>query len=219
MTNQTWSTISQIAILVAAVVGALGVFGVAHFRHISEQEKERRAAMTGVVAPKIDRVLDLKAHVLPEIELGTNSGAIIIYGGPAGTPVFQFIEDDGVTIVRENGVVKLSTMIRDKTGTIIAELVKNEWKVNPSASWDRNYSVDAVEVLNGAGDVVLQVKALPGRVQLSAKLYGPKGEMFGVGAAQPGTGGGGGIMTFNHDFVIPRIFKYPSSTHLGELAP
>jgi hypothetical protein len=157
------------------------------------------------------------------VEFG-DSGAILRYTGPQGSPLFTFAEDTRLTIVSENGKVKVTVTIRDKTGRVVAELIKNAWKVNPQNSWDRNYTDDALEVRDPSGDVVLQVKALPDRIQLQAKFYDSSGRGFGFGKVLGPDGWGGGL-----EFTGPAnpqlrlkitpMFKYPSDLHLGELVP
>lgn len=62
----------------------------------------------------------------------------------------------------------MSLVIRDRSGRLVAEIVNNEWKVNPQNAWDRNYSADALEVRDPTGDIVLQVKALADRIIASS---------------------------------------------------
>lgn len=177
--------------------------------------------MTGLIAPLATTpkvVLDANANVYPKIELGINSGSFLLWDGPKGQSLFSIAGDNAVVLIIEDGVVKLSTTVRDKTGTVIAQMIKNEWKINPGASWDRNYSTDAIEVMDPTGDVVLQAISLSDRVQFSAKMYGKNGEYLGLGSANPGTTGAGGVLAVfpAHGPFIPPIFKYPSNTHLGE---
>ena len=66
-----------------------------------------------------------------------------------------------------DGIVKVSTYITDDEGNLIAELVRNEWKVAPPPrTWDRNYSKDALEVRDGKGAVILQVRAFSDQIQI-----------------------------------------------------
>src|SRR5205823_14425405 len=57
--------------------------------------------------------------------------------------------DDRLTVETIYGRAYISTRVRDEHGNIIAELIKNEWKINPPpATWDRNYRNDALEVID-----------------------------------------------------------------------
>lgn len=221
MTNQSWQTLSQIVVVIGLLLTALGGYGAYHFGKLVEQEKDAKSAYTGELKVRKKLLLSGTEHVWPKIEFG-DSGAILLYAGPTGSPLFTFADDTKLTIVREGDSVKVSLLIRDKTGAVVAELQKNEWKVNPHRSWDRNYSRDALEVIDETGDVVLQVKALQDRVQLQAKFYDSHGRGFAFGKTKGPDGVGGGM-----EFTGPahpvltmkfaRMFAYPSDRHLGEM--
>ncbi len=73
-----------------------------------------------------------------------------------------------------------------------------------------------------AGDVVLQVRALPDRVQLQAKIYDRSGRAFGFGTGKDAQGRLGGAFEIappGHPLKlkIAPMFRYPSASHLGEL--
>jgi hypothetical protein len=154
------------------------------------------------------------------LEFG-DSGAIFIFAGPQGTPLFKIADDNDITIEIEDGELKVSTKIRDPEGHIVAEIVKSEWKVNPDKSWDRNYAKNALEVKDPSGDVVLQVRLVEDRVQFQAKLYDATGRRIGFGKIL-GPEGWGGAIEFTGpnkpelDLKISPLFKYPSALHLGE---
>jgi hypothetical protein len=61
-----------------------------------------------------------------------------------------------------------------KNGNLVAELRRNEWQVSPN-SWDRNYTKDAVEVIDSTGKVVLRVRALPDRTKLQGEWWSTDG--------------------------------------------
>lgn len=209
----------QVVILVCAIGIAVATFSIYRVKAKSEAQAAAKSAMTGVIAPKSTTkvLLDVESNVWPKLELGIDSGGSFLWAGPAGQPLFS-LGGDNIILEIEAGVVKISATIRDKSGSVIAQLVKNEWTVNPARSWDRNYSKDAVEVMDPTGKVVLQAVALPDRVQFSANMYGRDGAFLGMGKAGPNAPGPGGMMWFSEDrgTPIPPIFRYPSATHLGE---
>ena len=114
------------------------------------------------------------------VEIG-NSTAIFEFMGKPGDPLFRFIGRSDITVESINGRVLVSTKIFDQKGQFVAELILNEWKsaLYP-ITWDRNYSGDALEVKNSVGEIVLQVKALPDRVQLQGKWYDENGNGVGL---------------------------------------
>jgi hypothetical protein len=237
MTSETLQTIAQAITAIGLVLAALGGYGAYYFGQRIEKDKQRaaevqdaqskaRAAQTGLLQaqrkPTETPILDPTKGVYPILELG-DSGAKFLFTGPQGTPIFKFAGDNHITVVREDGEVKVSATIRDKSGDVVAELVKNEWKVNPRNSWDRNYTTDALEVRDNTGDIVLQVRALPDRIQFQAKLYDSAGMGIAFGKSDiPGQPGG--IIEFARPpdgtfrIKVAPMFKYPSERHLGELA-
>lgn len=155
----------------------------------------------------------------PELEIG-DSGAVLIHGGMPGAPLFDYGGDKLIIGLDARGRVLVSVVVRDQVGNVVAELVQNEWKVNPAGSWDRNYSNNALEVRDPRGDVVLQVRLVENRAHLQAKLFNREGNGFVVRAAGPGEGSGG-ILAFSpaaerDRLTIPPLFRYPSELHLGE---
>ena len=233
MTSQTLQTICQIIIVIGFFITAIGGLGSYIFGQKAQREKEAvqeqkvsegaaQKAHVGRLQKEPKILLSANQQLYPKLELG-DSGSILIYTGQQGTPLFKIAEDNNITIIVEDGQIKVSTKIRDQNGQIIAEIIKNEWKVNPNNSWDRNYSKNALEVCDLTGDVILQVKLVEDRVQFQAKLYDASGRRIGfgkiTGPKPKGTGGGIEITGPDHTKLtlkIEPIFKYPSELHLGE---
>ncbi len=207
---------AYIAVVVALLAVALQIRN-----DLVRCEEKARSAYTGILQAQQHIVVSGTQHVWPKVEFG-DSGAIPMYAGPQGSPLFTFAEDMKLTIVREEGHVKVSTIIRDRTGRVVAELVKNEWRVNPHNSWDRNYTSDALEVRDPTSDIVLQIKVLEDRVQLQAKFHDSGGRGFEFGKVLGPQGWGGGIEITGPAYPqlqmrIAPIFKYPSDSRFGSL--
>jgi hypothetical protein len=233
MTNQTLQTLSQVLIAVGILFTALGDWGSYYFGQRVQRDKEAvmekkekeiaaHKAYSGVLAPKDELLFVPGKQIYPQLEFG-DSGSILKFAGQQGSPLFKIAEDNDITIEVEGGQIKVSTKIRDKKGNLVAEIIKNEWKVNPDKSWDRNYSKDALEVKDPTGDIVLQVRIVKERVQFQAKLYDATGRGIGFGKMKGPNGWGGAIELTgpNHPKLtlkIEPIFKYPSALHLGEFA-
>jgi hypothetical protein len=152
------------------------------------------------------------------MEFGS-SGAVFLFAGPQGTPLIRFADDNQLIIETDNEGIKVSITIRDRFGKIVAELARNEWKINPNASWDRNYSANALEVKDDRGDIVLQVRLVGNRVQLQAKFYDSTGR--GIAIGQTDEPAPGGVMEFSKPgdalkLHIEPLFKYPSDLHFSE---
>jgi hypothetical protein len=157
---------------------------------------------------------------LPQLEFG-DSGSVLRFGGEKGAPLLRMFGDNDLTVVVEDGQVKVSTLIRDRSGSAVAEIVNNEWKVNPAKSFDRNYSKNELEVKDDAGEIVLQIRVLHDRVQFQGKFYDRHGNGVALGKMRHGDEVGGVIEMTGpaHPELllqIEPIFRYPSDQHLGE---
>jgi hypothetical protein len=181
---------------------------------------------SGILYPKIDTLFSPKGGTKRILEFGDSGSQLMLSpDSPAGMPFFNFWGESNLTIEIIDGRLKVSTQIRDPSGDLVAELIRNEWKVAPPPkTWDRNYTSDALEVKNVGGRVVLQVRVLPDRIQLLGEWWGSAGQ--GVRFAkfkEPTTGQTGGMFVplrrnANPDEPhIDPIFKYPSDSHFGEL--
>jgi hypothetical protein len=204
-----------VSFMVFGLIGTGWVLSL-HWVNITAK-KEAIKAYVGRLQSEKKIIFSVNDHILPMLEIGdSNTG--FVWKGPQGAPILNIFGDNDVKIELEGGQIKVSTLLRNRKGQIIAELVKNEWKVSPPPNtWDRNYSRDALEVLDPTGDIVLQVRLVENRVQLQAKFIGSNGQQVGL------------IKTGPHESVIEfeppsqplirkikPIFKYPSELHFGE---
>lgn len=186
-----------------------------------QAREEAKLRYSGFLKSESKIVLSGKQKIYPKLEFG-DSGSILVYAGPKGKPILEIFENNSLTILIEDGQVKVSTLVRDRNGRLVAELLKNEWKINSNNTFDRNYSKDALEVKDESGDIVLQVRLVEDRVQLQGIFYDPTGRGVALGKVVGPKGIGGGIERTepNHPYITMRIqpiFKYPSDLHLGEL--
>ena len=132
----------------------------------------------GVLVPKSELLFSAtEGGKTPLIQIGT-SGVVLAPKGfgrgtydemekdPTGAYLMPILKASQLTVESIDGKIKVSTRIDDADGNLIAEIIRNEWKVFPGRSWDRNYSDDALEVKDARGLVVLQVRALADRIQI-----------------------------------------------------
>jgi hypothetical protein len=209
--------------LTIAVVFLLVLYAVIKIIIEQKQSKdEAKSKYYGVLKPKSKILLSSKKNTYPKFEFG-DSGAILVFAGKPDEPLFQIFRDNSLTIKIKRGKIKVSTIIRDRGGAIIAELMNSEWKVNPNNSFDRNYSKNALEVKDSNGDVVLQLILVEDRVQFQGKFYDSRGNGVAFGKVRGPNGKIGGSIEItgtahpNLTLHIEPIFKYPSELHLGEL--
>jgi hypothetical protein len=169
--------------------------------------KERSSALTGDLVAESDG--QDHSSDLPVLQIGNNK---FTWAGAPGKPSFTHDTPDFADrIITEmvKGRVQLSTTIRTKDGSLIVDIVRNHWTVSSSRAicWDKNYSNDRLEVKDGRGRVVLQVRVLPTVVQLQAELDEEAGK-------------NGGIFIDGQYSVkdgITPAFEYPSELYWGKL--
>ncbi len=144
-------------------------------------------------------------------------------------PMIQKIAKQNSVIIGNtlDGKLSVSARICGRDG-LIAEINDNEWKVNPSKSWDRNYSSNAFEVQNADGEIVFQVKIEKdsnfgglGVAHFQGIFFDSDGN--GIGFTEVGKAKGAffSFLPANSGRPLPQIkplFKYPSELHLGDLS-
>ncbi len=199
------------------LVALIGGFGTWYFGNQIDNEKEAKAAQTGKLTAsrtKTEVLFSNETSKYPILEIG-NSGSMLVQAGEPGTPIL-IIGGNELLITKVNQQVKVSVKLFDQKGNLLAELIDNEWGINKNHIYDRNYSVDALEVRDSRGKVILQVKVLADRIQLQGIFWAANGFGFAIWVEN-----GMALMRhlkpnghYNH--VIQPMFKYPSDMHLGE---
>lgn len=236
MSSQSWQTFFTFLLMLLGVLTAMSAYGAYHFGLKVQQEKDAaaeaekkaevaKATNVGVLETKNKVIFSAEQGIFPMLEIGhtdTQPGARIGFKPNGENALFNalkpFLKDNKIVIKVVNNSIKVSTLVRDENGNLIAELIDNEWKVNPSNSFDRNYSKDALEVKNNRGEVVLQIRLFPDKVQLAGVFWGADGE--GITIEQRSNESEWACIKLlgkgtPYDAIKP-IFKYPSGLHLGE---
>jgi hypothetical protein len=169
----------------------------------SEYREQHAALFSGTLRARRDGKDHSREQ--PIVQIGTGSTRFTwpnvntpMMGGPA----------DKIKVVRDGNDLKLSTTVRDSAGNLIVEIVNNDWRVSKSETncWDKNYTDDSLEVKDGRGRVVLQVRLLPDRVELQAEYPDGDSGLLEVGF-------------YNKEDGITPVFKYPSNEHWQEIDP
>jgi hypothetical protein len=210
-----WLTYLLIALILLAL--GLQIYGA-----IKEEKEKAVNRYAGILAGDKTTLLSTSQAAYPKLKLGA-SETYFVWQGPEGKPIFQFFEDNELTIWIDHGQLKLSTKIRNRSGNIVAEIIGNEWRVKEGEMWERNYNKNALEVKNPEGEVILQVVVEKEYIQFAAKMYDKNGNGVAIGDSEtPGLGRHGVIEITGADHPqlelrIKPIFKYPAELHLGEL--
>jgi hypothetical protein len=178
-------------------------------------------------------ILSAKDGIVPALEIG-NSGvrlqpkAIAGRGYGSFEALEPFLRDTDFLVESVDGEIKVSIKILNRQGNVVAEIVRNEWKVAQApTAWDRNYNRDSLEVKDNTGQIVLQVRVSGDCVKLQAKPFRRNGErayiMQSNGIRRPKDYA---LLMFKKptesddcdpNLIIQPIFRYPSELHLGEL--
>ena len=178
-------------------------------------QPDKIPAFAGELTPKNTVLFSSETGFTRKIQFGESKMMLVLHRGA----IFRFLNDTNFKMEIVNGRLNLSTQIREPSGELIAELIRNQWKIKPPKTWDRNYTNDALEVKNNAGHVVLQVRILTDRIQIQGEWWDLKGN----GSRWVGEKNGpGSILTMHSDSIpvephIEPIFEYPSETHFGKL--
>ena len=162
-----------------------------------------------------------------KIEVG-DSGTYLDIADPTGAGI-KWLLGESKLVVEEDagGRLYVSTDVKDPSGKAMATLVRNEWKTaKQRGKVDRNYDNTALEIIDAAGEVALQIQMVPGHIQLQGKWYYSDGKQTTIMKShRPGYS----VIQFastpeqQHDpsqpygiETIHPIFRYPSTVHLGE---
>jgi hypothetical protein len=131
--------------------------------------------------------------------------------------LFRDNEGPLLSVRLTNGRLLVTTQIRDASGALLAEMKDNEWKHLPQpAIFDRNYTMDVLEIRDKSGKVALQVANLGSTVDVAAIFHCANGWTYSVG---PIAGAGSAIELSppgsELQSEIPAICDYPSDLHFG----
>jgi hypothetical protein len=202
------------------LLAGASAYGLWHF-YLNDQYQTQQASKTegDLVAEDADSE---SAARPPVLQIGPDEHAtkFTLGGGPRTSSLFFSYIDD-VQLVIQNGPsgVVLSTPVLDSKGNKVGEITKNHWKIFPPWASDKNYDKHSLEILDTAGDVVLQVRLRKN----VAELQGFWRDESGKGLEIYDVPGKGGRMYFapvpdkpRDRYKIPKMFVYPSSAHWGE---
>src|SRR5262249_22978623 len=100
--------------------------------------------------------------------------------------------------------------VRDRQGNLIADVKRNIWHVYPPFASDKNYTSDALEVLDARGRVALQLQLLTNGVRLGIETYDEEGGSFRGATGNPSVPSD---PTFHRNDAVMPWFEYRSSDH------
>lgn len=205
----------QILVVLAGLLQALALIVAFWARDAKSKADKRLEQSTGKISGKIlDQSKPLAISVGGSTELGSvdklrngiNLGDII---GRVNINDIKF--NLPIKIYEENNRLLVDIEVYNSERTLVCSVVGNEWRFNPDGKYDRNYGVNAFEVVDGDLVPIVQV------------YLQDKNKIFLGGYVEQGgyfvsfTPGETKYSIDKNDIMenIVRLFKYPSSKHLG----
>ena len=189
----------------AWIVGGIVAFllvgaGIQIYLEYSRAKKEWQRRWSGKLQSPVKSTAKF-----PVLTLGTSR---LVWKGEPVKPVFNLVGEP-IFLRLEDGEAKLSVVIRDKTGLVLAAITDNEWFVASSKAMDRNFNQNSLEVRDSKGQVVFQVQLEGEEVRLAGRFYAIDGKGPVV------------FLPWLHDLEGRKdsLFRYPSAEHPGERAP
>jgi hypothetical protein len=207
------------------LTGVAGALAVALLLFAYWLRPETVPLYSGILKPKTVLLFSARdGGVIPKIQIGQSGVFLVGPGGEIGALLFPALRESDFKVESVDGKIKISTRVVGGDRKLIAEIIRNEWKVSPTEAWDRNYSDDALEVKDSRGLVILQVRALPDRIQVQGAWWTDMGPPNGVRRLwiwhDPNKSGAQLVFAPREDpspIIIRPMFRYPGDRHLGEL--
>jgi len=190
------------------------VFTLALLPMHTKWRQEKASAVEG------DLYLEPANAKINALEIGDH-GPLLEFTRQIGS--MEFFQDARVNLENDHGHLLLSTFVRDQQGKWVVEIDRNHWTVNPDRAicMDKNYTRDSLEVRDGRGHVVLQVRLFSDRIRVEGEWFNDQGEIRELSMDKKthmaheifsGPGQPGGRM----EILIQPLFLYPSRTHWAE---
>jgi hypothetical protein len=196
-----------------AIVLLLLLTGIQIYSVIQDENDAATKRHTGELKPQPGFDLNPKHELVPTFQIGSSNKITF------SNVIYLGLKDCPLKVVVRDGRLFVSTLIRNKHGDVVAEIVDNEWKVAPPPrTFDRNYTDHALEVKDASGDVVLQIVLRDDIAQIQGKWYSADGAGFAMYVREDGEPA---LEKFpsGDQFRFAKIrpmFKYPSELHPGQ---
>jgi len=124
--------------------------------------------------------------------------------------IFDLVGDP-IKVWIYDGKLNLYTIVRDRNGKQMVAVIGNTFVINPNTVSDFNYDEDALEVLDGNGNVVLQIQMEEDGVMFCGIFHCKDGSKIAIGNNIIEIRNPGQELTMEFE----RIFVYPGEHNLG----
>jgi hypothetical protein len=186
----------------------------------SQRREEMAAALEGDLRGAGEVFDDGKLRITPLVQIGTTESIFMLIPSNQLEPYFKPFRDVEFRVEFGRRGPVVSTTVRDSGGHIVATLNKNHWRVYPPFCQEKNYTEDALEILDSSLHVVLQVKLLLDRVQVQGEWWDNQGHGQRISKSpdpKRGQVAPLGPQIKRNEALIQPMFKYPSKHHWQEL--
>jgi hypothetical protein len=183
--------------------------------------EEQAAVLEGDLRGAGEIFNDGKERVAPWVEIADSGSVSIMLPRKAGEPAQPyykpFPDAEFRTEYGKKGPM-VSTTIRDGDGHIVATVEKNHWTVYQPFCPDKNYTEDALEILDSSWHVVLQLRILTDRVQVQGEWWDNQGNGLRVVKGSDGHAYAAplGPRIKRNELLIRPMFVHPSKHHWEE---
>jgi hypothetical protein len=183
------------------------------------RREEMAAALEGDLRGATEVFDDGKLRITPMVQIGTTETILMLIPSNQLEPYFKPFPDAEFRVEFGRRGPVVSTTVRDSGGHIIATINKNHWRVYPPFCQEKNYTEDALEILDSSLHVVLQVKLLLDRVQVQGEWWDNQGHGIRISKSpdpKRGQVAPLGPQIKRNEALIQHMFKYPSKYHWQE---
>lgn len=201
-----------------AIAFAAGFWSVA----FAQWREERAAVLEGDLRGAGEIFTDGKQRVAPWVQIADTQSIFVMVPPKPGEPpqpYFRPFPDAEFRVEYGKKGPMVTTAIRDSEGHIVANIVRNHWTVYPPFCQDKNYTVDALEILDSSWHAVFQLKILPDRVQVQAEWWDNQGNGLRITKSpdpKRGLVAPLGPKIKRNESLIKPMFQYPSKYHWRE---
>jgi hypothetical protein len=185
----------------------------------SPRREEMAAALEGDLRGAGEVFDDGKLRITPMVQIGTTESILMLIPSNQLEPYFKPFPDAEFRVEFGRRGPVVSTTVRDSSGHIAATINKNHWRVYPPFCKEKNYTEDALEILDSSSHVVLQLKLLPDRVQVQGEWWDNQGHGLRISRSSDPKRGQVihlGPQIKRNGAIIQPMFKYPSKHHWQE---
>jgi hypothetical protein len=205
-------SVATLALFFGVVFTIIGPLAISYSWHLADVESR---AMIGELLP-----FGIDSHKSIEIQCGGFHVNMTLDQLSEGFNLSRYVTlvgfDYPFRITLKDLSFLVSVDMRNTDGEIIAKIVENQWAVNDNhvIAYDRNYNSYAFEVISSDLVPVIQVVFKPqNKMYLGGFFFSPNWTVLllpnNTSIINPSLTG------LNKS--LPRIFKYPSQEHLGEM--